>query len=331
MTPRLAAIAVAHSNIALIKYWGKLPISGNYPAVPSLSLTLDALRTRTQVTFDSQYSQDEFELDGKRVLERPLQRVSSLLDAVRSVAGLEYFAKVVSSNNFPTASGLASSASGFAALALAATHAAGLNLEPAAISSLARACSASSARSIHGGWASLDAGADSANALDSGQNWDVVLIVAVTDPGPKAIGSTQAMIRCADTSPYFAAWVETAPVLFARACEALQHRDLDALGQCMEESTWRMHATMLTAVPAVIYMSPVTLAIINEIRSRRSASVPAYFTTDAGPHVKVLTMAEHAAAVRSWLTRIPGVTDTIICKPGPAAFVETSATEGRIA
>ncbi len=331
MTPRFSATAVAHSNIALIKYWGKLAILGNYPAVPSLSLTLDALYTRTQVTFDPLYAQDEFELDGERVLQRPLQRVSNVLDAIRSLSGLAHFAKVVSSNNFPTASGLASSASGFAALALAATHAAGLSLAPAAVSSIARACSASSARSIYGGWASLEVGADSANALDSGQNWDVTLIVAITDPEPKAIGSTEAMVHCADTSPFYPAWVETAPALFARAREALHRRDLDTLGQCMEESTWRMHATMLTAVPAVVYISPITLAIINEIRARRSASIPAYFTTDAGPHVKVLVLAKHAVAVRDWLTQVPGVTNVIVCKPGPAAYVEPHSAEGHSA
>jgi diphosphomevalonate decarboxylase len=328
MKPRLSATAVAHSNIALIKYWGKLPTKGNYPAVPSLSLTLDALCTRTQVTFDSTLKQDEFELDGDQRLDHSLQRVSNLLDTIRAKADLKHFAKVISSNNFPTASGLASSASGFAALALAATQAAGLKLEPAAVSSIARACSASSARSMFGGWVSLDAGADSAIAMDSGQDWQVVLIVAITDPGPKALGSTQAMMRCSATSPYYSTWVETAPVLFASARDALHQRDLDSLGQCMEQSTWRMHATMLTAVPAVVYISPTTLAIINEIRNRRSSTVPAYFTTDAGPHVKVLTLAEHAATVRDWLTRLPGVTDVIICKPGPAAYIEAVSEEG---
>ncbi len=324
MIPRLAATAVAHSNIALIKYWGKLPKSGNYPAVPSLSLTLDSLCTRTHVSFDSKFGQDEFELDGTWRGDRSLERVSNLLSAVRSLAGLPYFAKVVSSNNFPTASGLASSASGFAALALAATHAAGLVLEPTAVSAIARACSASSARSIFGGWVSLGAGADSALAIDSGEGWDVVLVVAVTDPGPKALGSTQAMMLSSATSPYYSAWVQTAPALFANACKALRERDLDSLGQCMEESTWRMHATMLTSVPAVVYLSPVTLAIINEIRNRRSTSVPAYFTTDAGPHVKVLTTAEHAIAVKGWLIQLPGVTNVIICRTGSCRLRRTA-------
>ncbi len=251
-----------------------------------------------------------------------------LLDAVRAQANLNCFAKVVSSNNFPTASGLASSASGFAALAMAASHAARLKLTPAAVSSMARACSASAARSIYGGWVTLEAGATFAERFDSGQNWEVALIIAVTDCGPKAVGSTEAMNRSSATSPCYSAWVEVAPTLFSRACEALRQCDLENLGQCMEESTWMMHATMLTAIPAVVYISPTTMLVVNEIQRRRSGVTPAFFTTDAGPHVKVLTSAEHATTVKDWLIGLPGVKQVVICKPGPAAFILPHPIEG---
>lgn len=326
----LAATAVAHSNIALIKYWGKLQKPGNFPAVPSLSLTLDAFHTRTRVIFGPQFEADVFELNGMIISGHPLQRVSGLLASVRIQAGIPCFARVISTNNFPTASGLASSASGFAALALAASRAAQLNLAPEALSSIARSCSASAARSVYGGWAVLQAGAESAEQFHVGHDWDVVLIVVITDSGEKSVGSTDGMNRTTATSPVYASWLETAPKIFKRACEALQRRNLDEFGQCMEESTWMMHATMLTAVPAVVYLAPATFAIINEIRSRRSAKTPAYFTTDAGPHVKVFTLARHATEVKDWLRRVPGVSDIVICRPGSAAFEVPQETESEL-
>ena len=328
MNNQLTATAIAHSNIALIKYWGKLAKLGNYPAVPSLSLTLDAFSTSTQVTFDPQLTRDEFILDKSPNEGRPLERVTRLLDSIRSKSGLGLFARVVSTNNYPTASGLASSASGFAALTLAASRAAQLSMDPAALSCMARACSASAARSIFGGFTILPVGAECAMPFELDRAWDVALVVAVTDSAKKAIGSTVAMNQCSATSPCYPVWTAAAPLLFARACDALRQRDIDTLGQCMEESTWMMHATMLTAKPAVIYMAPATLSVINEIRNRRSSATPAYFTTDAGAHVKVLTLASHADAVRNWIDRLPGVSQVVICRPGPAAHLMGQTMKG---
>ena len=149
--------AVAHSNIALAKYWGKADAVRNLTAVPSLSLTLAALRTVTTVRFDDSLALDELSLGGVLVSGRPLLRVSKLLDTVRAQVGLTTRARVESVNDFPTAAGLASSASGFAALAMAATRAAGLELSLAEVSALARAASASAARSLFGGYVSLEA------------------------------------------------------------------------------------------------------------------------------------------------------------------------------
>jgi len=324
MNSSFTATAVAHSNIALIKYWGKLDREGNYPAVSSLSLTLDAFCTRTRVTFDDALKEDVFELDGTPTFGRPLERVTLLLNTIRSKARIHSFARAVSTNNYPTAAGLASSASGFAALALAAASAARIDATRAELSSLARACSASAARSIFGGFATLKAGAESAAPLADAAEWPVALVVAVTESGPKAIGSTEAMNRCSKTSPCYPAWVESSNALFLQACESVHNRDLDSLGACMEESTWFMHATMLTAAPAVLYLAPSTLEVIHEVRRRRSPAVPAYFTTDAGPHVKVLTLAKYAEVVKGWLLPLNGVRRVEICKPGPAAYRITS-------
>jgi len=321
MSAPLHATAVAHSNIALVKYWGKLARAGNYPAVPSLSLTLDAFSTRTEVCFDAQLKSDEFALDGTLVTGRPLERVTRLLSSVRMQAKLEIHARVISVNNFPTASGLASSASGFAALAVAASHAAGLSPSAAEQSALARSCSASAARSLFGGLAMLNVGSDAASPLLGAQEWPLALIVAVTDASPKSIGSTEAMNHCSKTSPCYRAWLDAAPALFASACAAVLRQDLESLGACMEESTWLMHSTMITANPAVLYLAPATLSVIHELRRRRCPEIPAFFTTDAGAHVKVLTLAKHAETVKNWLSAVTGVTRVVVCHPGPPAYL----------
>ena len=138
--------ARACANIALVKYWGKRDGVRNLPAAGSLSLTLDALTTVTTVRFDPALAADAMTLDGAAASAKVLARTTTWLDRVRELAGVDARAAIDSVNHFPTASGLASSASGFAALALAATRAAGLDLDGAALSRLARLGSGSAAR-----------------------------------------------------------------------------------------------------------------------------------------------------------------------------------------
>jgi diphosphomevalonate decarboxylase len=320
MTDR-RAVALAHSNIALAKYWGKLDTTENLPATPSLSLTLDGLTTRTEVRFHPSLARDEGTLDGRVLEGEPLRRVSALLDRARALAGSELRARVDSANDFPTAAGLASSASGFAALALAATRALGLELSTGAVSALARASSASAARSLYGGFAALGAGAREAEAVAPADHWDLRLLVVVTVKGPKAIGSTAGMQHTARTSPYYPAWVASAPSVYERVRRAVLARDLEALGTAMEHSALLMHASMLGADPAIVYFAPVTLAVLAALRELRAAGTLAYGTMDAGPHVKVLCAATEAARVTEALAGVSGVDRVIACAPGPAARV----------
>jgi len=311
--------AEAFANIALIKYWGKQDRPGNYPAVPSLSLTLDGLRTETCITLAPDLDEDEIFLDGERAVSRPNERVVAMLDAVRARANSATRVRIDTRNDFPTAAGLASSASGFAALVCAANCAFGANLNIAQQSSLARASSASAARSLFGGFVTLDAGAESAESLALPDFWDLVLLVAVTVSGKKAIGSTEAMNLTRSTSPYYSAWVQTAPELFAESKAAVLTRDLERLGTTMEQSTLMMHATMLATRPAIIYQAPATIAVLHAVRGLRQDGLQAYFTMDAGPHVKVLCRRKDAEQVRSQLASIHGVREVLMTKPGGAA------------
>jgi len=314
--------AVAHSNIALAKYWGKRDVERNLPDVPSLSMTLAALSTVTRVTFDRSLTSDRFVLNGKLQSAPAAAKVCALLDRVRRAAGIQACAHVDSANDFPTASGLASSASGFAALALASSQAAGLRWSAAALSDLARASSASAARSIFGGFVALEAGATEAQTLTpGGAAQQLMMVVAVTDPGPKAIGSSIAMQLTQASSPYYASFRSSAPAVYGEVRAALESGDLERLGAAMEHSTLLMHACMLAARPALWYWNAGTLAAVERVRELRHGGTFAYFTIDAGPHVKVLTTVDHGAQVSAALSSVPGVMRVIVSGIGAGARV----------
>jgi len=312
--------AVAHSNIALAKYWGKADAVRNLTAVPSLSLTLAALRTVTSVHFDPELAADEFSLAGSVVGGRPLLRVSKLLDKVRDAVGISTFARVESVNDFPTAAGLASSASGFAALAMAATRAAGMDATLPQVSALARAASASAARSVYGGYVSLGARAEAAERVALGQDFPLEMLVAVTVSGPKATASTDGMGHTQDTSPYFPAWLAAAPAVYDEVRRAVEAADFDALGPAVEHSALLMHASMLAARPALIYFAPATLRVMERVRAFRRSGGRAFFTMDAGPHVKVLIEPSAAAALEAELAQLEGVTQVLRTTAGPDAY-----------
>jgi diphosphomevalonate decarboxylase len=314
-----AATAEANSNIALIKYWGKLERPGNYPAVPSLSLTLEGMCTRTTVEVDQSLSVDEVLLDGEPTRGGAFDRIVRVLDAVRQHVRCATKARVTTSNNFPTASGLASSASGFAALVTAANAAFGAEWDTAALSALARAASASAARSLYAGWVELRVGEDAAAPVASAAHWPLVLLVAVTSRGKKAIGSTQAMNLSRETSPYYERWVSAAPALFEEARTALLARELSPLGAAMEQSTLMMHSVAMASRPAVMYLAPATLAVMNRVTALRADGQECYFTMDAGPHVKVLCRAEQAKSIQSELAQVAGVLDVLVARPGAGA------------
>jgi diphosphomevalonate decarboxylase len=319
------ATARAHANIALAKYWGKLDEGKNLPAVPSLSLTLDALVTTTTVEFDASLGEDTLTLDGRAARDKEKKRVVALLDVVRAAAKLDLRARVTSSNSFPTAAGLASSASGFAALALAASKAAGLDSSSKTVSAMARAASVSAARSLYGGYVVLLAGAECAEPLAPGDHFPLAMIVALTRAGEKAVGSTEGMIRTAKTSPYYRGWVEHAPRLFELIKSAVLGRDLTVLGPAMESSALAMHASMFAADPPIVYFSATTILVMERVREFRASGIPAYFTMDAGPHVKVVTLPEHSKEVASRLAECPGVLEVIRCVSGGEATVDAGA------
>jgi diphosphomevalonate decarboxylase len=240
-------------------------------------------------------------------------------------------ARVESANDFPTAAGLASSASGFAALALAAAQAAGMDAGPALVSDLARRTSVSAARSAFGGFVELPVGKPgdddlSAVPIAPPDQLDLRVIVAVTQEGPKDVGSTEGMKHTVRTSPYYPAWVASAPDICRRVREAILQRDLEGLGVAAEESALLMHASSIAARPGLIYWMGATVDTLHEVQKLRKRGVFAYATVDAGPHVKVLTTSADEPRVLSALRELPGVKRTIIASPGLGARVSDVPT-----
>ncbi|MFT4978543.1 MAG: diphosphomevalonate decarboxylase [Myxococcota bacterium] len=299
----MKATAVAHPNIALIKYWGKRDIPLNLPDVPSLSITLDTFTTTTTVTWG--VAADRVVVNGAEQSGRASERVVRFLDLVDPARpGVE----VVSDNNFPTAAGLASSASGFAALALAACRAAGQSRTLQDLSVLSRRGSGSACRSLWGGWVlwrrgERPDGTDSHGEPVAGRDhWDVCIVLALVSSAKKPIGSTEGMIKTQQNSPLYPGWVSSAEPDITQALSAIERRDLPMLGEAMERSTLKMHATMISA--GVRYWKPETVAVMECIEALRASGVAAYYTMDAGPNVKVLCTRADAPAVAAALTAI---------------------------
>jgi diphosphomevalonate decarboxylase len=321
------AVAVAHPNVALAKYWGKRARPGNFPAVPSLSVTLAGLSTRTRVAFEAALDVDEMVLGGKPASDDDRARAAVVLDRVRRASGETRRAHIESVNDFPTASGLASSASGYAALALAASAAAGLEPDDARTSDWARRGSASAARSLFGGFVELLAGAETgaeddvlaARAVAPPDALDLVVLVCVVTEEKKSSSSREGMARTAARSPYWEAWLASAARNFAAMKEALAARDLARVGELTEESALAMHAVAMSA--GVVYLRGTTLDLMARVRELRAAGVGAWATSDAGPHVKVVTATSDAAAARAALEATPGVKRVIEAQPGPGARV----------
>lgn len=305
----MRATAVAHPNIALVKYWGKREDAGNLPAVGSLSITLDGMRARTTVEFAAALSADRVVLDGREDAETT-RRVGACLDLLRRRAGSGLRAQVTSDNDFPTGAGLASSAAGFAALVTAAAAALGLRLAPEELTEVARLGSGSAPRSLYGGFALLR------NAPGGGvrcepwlgpAEWPLRVVVAITREGPKETGSRDGMAQSRATSPYYAEWVRGHAADLEAGMRLVRARDFAGLAELAEHNCLKMHAVMLTTRPPLLYWAPATLACMQAVLALRRAGTPVFFTVDAGAQVKAVCLPEAAAPVAAALAAVPGV------------------------
>lgn len=300
--------ATAQPNIALVKYWGKSDIEKNLPAVGSLSITLADLWTTMDVDFATDARTDTLSVNG-RTDDRMLARVSRCLDRV--AGGRRPAAAVASRSNFPIAAGLASSASAFAALVVAADAALGRGRDRLDLARLAGSSSGSAARSLYAGFVELEAGEDAValRQLAMPADWPLEVVVALAAAGEKPVSSGEAMMRSADTSPFYRRWIDDQPDDLAAARSAVAARDFDALAAVAEHNCLKMHSLMWTSRPPIVYWNQVTLLCMQAIRDMRERGRRVFFTIDAGPQVKAVCVRDDADAVAERLAATDGVLD----------------------
>lgn len=319
-----SATAIAHPNIALIKYWGKRDERLALPATGSLSFTLGIAPTRTSVTLAPRAGADTASWGGEPMAEGESARITAFLDLVRERAGRSERAIVETVNEIPTGAGLASSASGFAALAAAAAAAYGLQLDGRELSRLARRGSGSASRSVFGGFVQWHAGEDDESSFAEpieAAGLEMALVVVVLASGRKPVGSREAMRRTARTSPFYPAWVEHVPGELEEMRRAIERGDFTAAGALAESNALRMHATMLGAVPPVRYWLPETVAALDLVADMRGEGVEAYATMDAGPNVKVLCRPGDVQEVRRRIELAFPAAGVLVAGPGPGVRV----------
>lgn len=315
--------ARAYTNIALIKYWGKENQELILPMNNSLSLTLDAFYTETEVTFSEEWTEDLFYLDNQLQDSKATLNVSRFLDVVRSRAGVSLYAVVKSKNFVPTAAGLASSASGLAALAGAASTALHLDLTPEELSRLARRGSGSACRSIYGGFAEWQKGHSDESSYavkipSDGFEEDLSMIFVVVNDAQKDISSRDGMKRTVETSAFYDGWLQTVPHDLEKAKKAIREKDFRALGEVTEASALKMHGTTLAATPPFTYWSAESMRVMTLVRKIRNNGLPCYFTMDAGPNVKILVERINEEAVLSALKNQLDEQHLVVAHAGPS-------------
>ena len=313
--------AIAQPNIALIKYWGKRDVALNLPAVGSISITLRELHTRMHVVFDNGLEADTLTVNDVRD-DKMLPRLSACLDRV---AGTDRpRSRITSDCNFPIAAGLASSASSFAALTVAAADAAGRSLTTAELASLAGHASGSAARSLLGGFVELSNTEDgiAVDSLCDADDWPLAVVVAITETGPKAVGSTEAMEISRKTSPFYSNWVDQQATDLDTARAAIRARDFKALAHVAEHNCLKMHSIMWASRPPMVYWNAATMRCLETVRALQARDLGVFFTIDAGPQVKAVCLPEHAADVEAALRTTEGVADIMVSGLGPGARLE---------
>lgn len=319
------ATAQARPNIAFIKYWGNRDNILRLPMNSSISMNLEGLYTRTTVSFQNSLPFDELIINGHEVTGVGLDRVASILDIVRGRADIHERAEIMSENNFPSGAGIASSASAFAALALAGSKAAGLSLSEAELSRLARRGSGSASRSIPGGFVEWQAGTTNedsfAFSIAPAEHWKLVDCIAIVSTSHKKTGSTEGH-AIAPTSPLQIARVADTNRRLDICRTAILNRDFDSFSAIVELDSDMLHSVMMTSTPALHYWKPASLAVMNAVREWRTEGLPVCYTVDAGANVHVICLEAEAHRVDKLLREINGVEDVLVARAGgPAKIV----------
>lgn len=313
----------AHTNIALIKYWGKRNDELILPMTDSLSLTLDAFYTDTLVMRDSQIERDYLFINDQLQDRQTSEKITRFVNLFRNLSGIDDRVYIQSHNHVPTAAGLASSASGYAALACSLNAAFELNLDMKTLSTLARQGSGSACRSLYGGFVQWHKGqgddslSSYAAPFDSA-SWGLAMLVLIVDGQEKKVSSRLGMKQTIETSPFYALWPQEVEQDMKKIKQAIRRQDFHTMGEIAEHNAMKMHATTLAANPSFTYWSPKSLETIQYIQFlRKELGFSAYITMDAGPNIKVLCPPDELDALHGQLLTLFDDHQIIKAYPGP--------------
>lgn len=299
----MKATALAPSNIAFIKYWGKKDEKLRIPLNGSISVNLSNLTTTTTVEFDKELLADEISINGKKE-ENTVRRVIEHLNRVRNLAKINFRAKVMSINSFPASSGLASSASGFAALTLAATKAIGLKLDEKQLTILARLGSGSACRSIPDGFVEWFEGESSetsyAKTIFPADYFDIAVVSLIVSKESKILSTTEGQKKVIG-NPFMKIRLSRMEEKINMIKKFIERKDLDHFGKLSEEEALEFHSMTLTSNPPVFYWLPQTVKIIHLTWQWRKEGLPVYFTIDAGPNVFLIIKKDYLEKLKTKL------------------------------
>ena len=303
------AIAFAPANIALVKYWGKRDSKLNLPVTDSLSIDLGNLGTETTIEY-SPDGQDTVILNGNKLAQddpfavKVINFVDLFRSALNQAATDRPALTITTNNNIPTGAGVASSASGFAALTKALDQFFGLALAGRELSLLANLGSGSASRSIFKGFVYRHAGTDP-DGMDSYSEplpytWPELKIGLITvSAKAKRVSSRDGMERTVATSPLYKKWPDQVKSDMAKILSAIKAKDFGLLGATAESNALAMHECMRAATPPLNYFEPETEAIISKVQELRKEGLPLYLTIDAGPNVKLLYLNKDEEKVKT--------------------------------
>lgn len=319
----MKATAIAPSNIAFIKYWGKKDEILRLPVNGSISMNLSNLLTTTTVEFDPKFKKDLVIINGKKEKEEGSRAIKHL-DRIRKLAKIKTKAKVVSESNFPSSTGLSSSASGFAALSLAGVKAAGLKLSEKELSILAREGSGSACRSIPDGFAEWMDGDISdysySVSLFPPDHWEIADVVVLISDKKKDVSTTKGQI-VANSSPFFKIRISKIKEKINQCKKYIQEKNFTEFGELLEAEALELHAIMMTSSPSLIYLLPESIEVIKAVRKWRAEGLEVYFTLNTGQNVHLICQKKDAKKVSDLARGLEVVKKTIANFPARGAYV----------
>ncbi len=320
----------SHANIALIKYWGKRDETLFLPTKNSISITVSKLKTITTIGLSNK-NKDIISFDWKSSVKKSTEKITRLLDIFRKNYNIDAHFTIQTQNEFPTGAGLASSSSGFSALAVGLDALCNLKLSKKEISMLARQGSGSACRSVYGGFVQWHKGtkpdgSDSfAEQLFSEKHWpELRILIAVIKEEEKPISSREGMLQTVATSPFYKQWLLESEQRIPMMIAALEKKDLTLVGELAEHDWYGMRQTMLTTKPPLDYCITATHNVINTVKELRKKNIQSYYTTDAGPNVKILCLENNIEKIKSNLKNFPGIIKLLECRVAQDPIVITN-------